>query len=339
MSTILVIAGHGKNRDGSFDPGANGFITKGEHKYYVENFFPAVRKHLPAGHKVVLFSDYNVYDRQNIVSLAKSYGSDTQVIEMHYDATGSSQASGGHVIVHADFVPDTLDLKLRDWIKKHIGVRYSHKGHIGISGRDNLGNCNRCKTGGINYRLIELGFGTNKKDADAMVNKVDAIAKDFVQAICGNTASAPVTNKPTTPTVSGAKAHKVVKGDTLWGISTKYGVTVPKLKTWNGLKSDLIVTGQVLNLQATSSMPVAKPAAKKTYVQLAKHEPLWRAYRLGATPVEGNEVGFLAPRQYGGLEYQILGYEDNGTCAIVQTQAFGKVKIFIKDPSAKIVTK
>lgn len=339
MSKILVIAGHGKNRDGSFDPGAKGFITKGEHKYYVENFFPAVRKHLPAGHKVVLFSDYNVYDRQNIVALAKSYGSDTQVIEMHYDATGSSEASGGHVIVHADFAPDTLDLKLRDWIKKHIGVRYNHKGHTGISGRDNLGNCNRCKTGGINYRLIELGFGTNKKDSDTMINNVNNIAKDFVQVICGTTASAPVTTKPTKPTVGGAKSHKVVKGDTLWSISKKYGVTVANLKAWNSLKSDLIVPGQTLNLQATVSKPAAKPVAKKTYVQLAKHEPTWRAYRLGAAPVEGNEVGFLAPRQYGGLEYQILGYENNGTCAIIQTQAFGKVKIFIKDPSAKIVTR
>lgn len=82
-----------------------------------------------------------------------------------------------------------------------------------------------------------------------------------------------------------------------------------------------------------------KPVAKKTYVQLAKHESTWRVYRLGAKPVAGNEVGFLAPKQYGGLEYQILGYEDNGTCAIIQTQAFGKVKIFIKDPSAKIVTR
>ena len=172
-----------------------------------------------------------------------------------------------------------------------------------------------------------------------MINKVDAIAKDFVQLICGTSASAPVTTKPTTPTVSGAKAHKVVKGDTLWGIGTKYGVTVANLKAWNSLKSDLIVPGQVLNIQATESTPVAKPAAKKTYVQLAAHEPTWRAYRLGATPVEGNEVGFLAPRQYGGLEYQILGYEDNGQCAIIQTQAFGKIKIFIKDPSAKIVTR
>ena len=84
---------------------------------------------------------------------------------------------------------------------------------------------------------------------------------------------------------------------------------------------------------------LSKPAAKKTYVQLAAHEPTWRAYRLGTKPVVGNEVGFLAPRQYGGLEYEILGYENNNTCAIIQTQAFGKVKIFIKDPSAKIATK
>lgn len=218
-------------------------------------------------------------------------------------------------------------------------MRYNHKGHTGISGRDNLGNCNRCKTGGINYRLIELGFGTNEKDADVMINKVDAIAKDFVQVICGTTASVSMATKPTTPTVSGAKAHKVEKGDTLWGIGKKYGVTVANLKTWNSLKSDLIVPGQTLNLQATTSKPAAKPVAKKTYVQLAKHEPLWRVYKLGATPVEGNEEGFLAPRQYGGLEYEVLGYEDNGTCAIIQTQAFGRVKIFIKDPSAKIVTK
>ncbi|HJF30399.1 MAG TPA: N-acetylmuramoyl-L-alanine amidase [Sporosarcina psychrophila] len=92
-------------------------------------------------------------------------------------------------------------------------------------------------------------------------------------------------------------------------------------------------------VDSTLEANTPKPFAKKTYVQLAKHEPLWRAYRLGSKPVAGNEVGFLAPRQYGGLEYEILGYENNNTCAIIQTQAFGKVKIFIKDPSAKIVTK
>ena len=56
------------------------------------------------------------------------------VIEMHYDAAGSESANGGHVIVHSNYEPDQLDLKLRDVIKKHIGVRYTHKGHSGVSG-------------------------------------------------------------------------------------------------------------------------------------------------------------------------------------------------------------
>ena len=140
--------------------------------------------------------------------------------------------------------------------------------------------------------------------------------------------------------------YTVKSGDTLSAIAKKQGLTVANLVSWNNIKdANKIAVGQKLSLKgkvatvAPTVKQTPKPVAKKTYVQLAKHEPTWRAYRLGAKPVTGNEIGFLAPRQYGGLEYQILGYENNGTCAIIQTQAFGKVKIFIKDPSAKIVTR
>lgn len=182
--TFLIIAGHGENKNGSFDPGATGIIKKGEHKYFEENFFPAVKKHLPKNSDVVLFSQYNVYDYKNLVTLADKYGKNTVVIEMHYDA-GSSSASGGHVIVHSAYAPDKYDLAIRDVIKKHIGIRYEHKGQKGISGRDNLGNCNRAKSAGLNYRLVELGFGTNVKDAKVMVDNADDVAKDFVRALLG----------------------------------------------------------------------------------------------------------------------------------------------------------
>ena len=191
MTTFLVISGHGENKNGSFDPGATGIIKKGEHKYFEQDFFPAVKKFLPKDSNVVLFSEYNVYDYKNLVTLADKYGKDTVVIEMHYDA-GSSSASGGHVIVHSAYAPDKYDLAIRDVIAKHIGVRYEHKGHKGISGRDNLGNCNRAKAAGLNYRLVELGFGTNSKDAATMVNNVDAIAKDFVEALVGKSNDKPV---------------------------------------------------------------------------------------------------------------------------------------------------
>lgn len=146
--------------------------------------------------------------------------------------------------------------------------------------------------------------------------------------------------------VAESTTYTVKSGDTLSAIAKKQGVTVANLVSWNNIKdANKISVGQKLSLKgkvATVTPTVTqthKPVAKKTYVQLAKHEPRWRAYRLGAKPIAGNEIGFLAPKQYGGLEYQILGYENNGTCAIIQTQAFGKVKIFIKDPSAKIVTR
>lgn len=250
MATILVIAGHGKNKDGSFDPGATGIIKKGEHKYYTENFFPAVRKYLPEGHKMVLFQDYNVYSYNNLASLANKYGKDTIVVEMHYDAA-TALASGGHVIIHEDYEPDSYDLKLAALIKKHIGVRYSHRGHVGISGRSDLRNCNIARASGINYRLVELGFGTNSKDAKVMVNNVDAIAKDFVIALVGK-AKTPTTN------TSSSKTYKVVAGDTLTAIAKKYKTTVLNLKIWNGLTSDLIKVGQVLKVAAPSGTYTVK---------------------------------------------------------------------------------
>ena len=251
MATKLVIAGHGELLPG-FDPGAIGFVKMGEHKYYEDVFFPAVRKYLPANSGVVLFSDYNVYDEGNLVALASKYGKDTQVIEMHFDASDSESANGGHVIVHSEYEPDALDLKLRDWIKKHIGVRYSHKGQAGISGRSELRNCNLAKAGNVNYRLIELGFGTNRKDADIMLNTVDALAKNFVLALCGSIKQAA---KPQPSPTTGNK-HVVKSGDTLWDIAVANRTTIQTLKNLNPGLKDLIHPGQVINLPAPRSYTV-----------------------------------------------------------------------------------
>lgn len=51
--------------------------------------------------------------------------------------------------------------------------------------------------------------------------------------------------KPTPPK---ARYHTVAKGDTLFGISRRYGVSVTQLKSTNGLRSDLIRIGQTLRV-------------------------------------------------------------------------------------------
>jgi LysM repeat protein len=55
--------------------------------------------------------------------------------------------------------------------------------------------------------------------------------------------------KPAPPAVKPKPiTHRVVKGDTLWAIGRRYGVSVAQLKVWNGLKNDNINPGQILRL-------------------------------------------------------------------------------------------
>ena len=188
MSKYLLIAGHGHNlNNGTFDSGATGFIRKGEHNYFVEDFFPSMMKHMVEDDiKNTYFqTEYNVYSHNDLAQLTKQVGASI-VIEFHYDAVSNSSAKGGHVIVHKDFKADSLDLKIRDVIAKHIGLSYPvHMNDKGISGRNDLRNINVAANSGINYRLLELGFGTNKTDSSIMVNDVDLIAKSMVKAIYG----------------------------------------------------------------------------------------------------------------------------------------------------------
>lgn len=47
---------------------------------------------------------------------------------------------------------------------------------------------------------------------------------------------------------SSSRTHTVAKGDTLYGLARKYGTTVPKIKSANGLSGDLIRLGQKIKI-------------------------------------------------------------------------------------------
>ena len=53
----------------------------------------------------------------------------------------------------------------------------------------------------------------------------------------------------------------VKRGDTLWAIARRYGVTVDELRAWNGLSGDRIEVGQVLRVHTDGA--AAPPAAAK----------------------------------------------------------------------------
>ena len=344
--THLVIAGHGKQRNGTFDPGAIGFITKGEHKYVVEDLFPAMKKHLPKGHDVVFFDKYKVSNHGNIVALAKEYKA-KQITEIHFDAAGNPSARGGHVIVHSDFSPDKTDLALRDAIKKVVGVRYSHKGHDGISGRNNLFNVNQTAKAGITYRLIELGFGSNKADADILTGKVDEYAKELVKAITGKVEQVSKPNPNPTPSKP-APSKPVEKPSTNQTTSIVDYLNDLKINSSPSNRKKLAVEYGVKNYDLSaakntellnkmrSGKPVSKPAAKPTptpvpkdkTLQLPKSASSWRVYPTNKAPVKANALKTrLNPAKFGGLSYAVLGNPQKDVYTI-QTQQVGRVNIY-----------
>ncbi|GEM_PF-3041402 len=99
--------------------------------------------------------------------------------------------------------------------------------------------------------------------------------------------------------------HVVKKGDTLFGIARKYGVTIKQVKEWNSFSSDKIQAGQKIVIKTAEKKVVTKktPADFK-YYKVKSQETLWRiAYNHGV-PVKTiinlnniNDVSGIKPGQ------------------------------------------
>ena len=90
------------------------------------------------------------------------------------------------------------------------------------------------------------------------------------------TPSAPIENAPVKIAIpdNGSVNYTVIKGDTLWSISTRANVNVSKIKEWNHLTSDLIYVGQALILYGKNNEPAiiqnpTNPATPDTPVNTA----------------------------------------------------------------------
>ena len=97
-----------------------------------------------------------------------------------------------------------------------------------------------------------------------------------------------------------------------------------------------ILNGMGGNWKTTDKVPVNETGSGRNYVNLPPSISKWNIYDINVAPVKENAKGSLNPKKFGGLSYYVYEYKDNGTTAVIQTQNFGRCKIYIKDTVATI---
>ena len=238
---ILIVAGHGYS-----DPGAVGNGTN-ERDFIRKYIAPNVQKYLKqAGHTVELYGgskqDQNLYTDTAYgerVGDTKNYGmywvkqqKFDVVVELHLDSAGAS-ASGGHVIISDAYPADTIDKNINNMLKATVGTIR------GIDPRNDLLNANVSGRLNINYRLVEMGFITNKKDMDYLKKNYDAFSKELAGAINGK----PIGGNSAGKTSTKPQAVKKAK-QTVWNWKGRFTAnTTIKVRKSPGLKGKVVDSG------------------------------------------------------------------------------------------------
>ena len=131
--------------------------------------------------------------------------------------------------------------------------------------------------------IVEYGFIDNAED----LAKIQSNYKKYVDAVVD--AVIATYEGETVPSLSGDNYYIVQNGDSLWKIANKYGITVNELKSLNGLTSDNLSVGQILEVPTSDNAS----NSDDTYIVKAG-DSLWKiANQYGLTVAELKDLNNL----------------------------------------------
>lgn len=244
LKGIVIDPGHGGK-----DPGAsgNGIIEKDLNllisKYMYDRF-----RELGVPVTLTRDTDETLDQKERVRRVLNAYGDskDVIVISNHINAGGGDGAE----VIYALRNTSSLSKDILDEIEKEgQNIRKYYQQRLPSNPIKDYYFMHR-NTPNTEAVIVEYGFLDSKGDD---VNQLKNDYKKYAEAVVRG-----VANYKNIPYVASEESgyYTVKKGDSLWSIATKYGLTVNDLKELNNLSSNVLSVGQTLKVIPTETEKV-----------------------------------------------------------------------------------
>lgn len=234
---IVIDPGHG-----GIDSGAsgNGIIEKNLtldiSKYMYDRF-----KELGVPVSITRLDDSTLSPSDRVNKILSFYGDDPSVIVIsnHINAGGGDGAEVIYALRNNSRLSDTIGRELE---MSGQNLRRTYQRRLPSDMSKDYYFIHR-NTGNTEPVIVEYGFlDSSKDDVNQLKRDYTDFAEGVVRAILEYTG---YENVPNTE----SDLYVVKRGDSLWSIARKYGISVNELKELNGLSNNLLSVGQTLKVK------------------------------------------------------------------------------------------
>ena len=231
---VVVDAGHGGD-----DPGAvNGNIKEKDFTLAVAEYIYKRLQELGIPTYITRSTDETLDRDERVNRILSAFGNNSDVIVLsnHINAGGGEGAEVVYALRNSDALAKNI---LEEIGSEGQEMRKYYQRRLPGDPSKDYYFIQRL-TGKTQPVLIEYGFIDNDRDLNKLKNNLLDYGEAVVRAVANYTGT-----KYTPPGVSG-DTYTVQRGDTLYSIANKYGITVAELKSANNLTSNFLNVGQQL---------------------------------------------------------------------------------------------